>query len=305
MSGRQELWRDVGLAREGATGSGSGSQRSARASGPVTGMAGGASLLLARDVEMAYARRGDTIQALSPTTLEVAEGSFTALVGPSGCGKSTLLLILAGMLRPTGGQVMLLGHPLDRPSDKIGLALQSPALLPWKTVLENVMLAATLGAKRSARDSIKERARSLLTVAGIDGFRDHYPRQLSGGMRQRVAICRALVLDPPILLMDEPFVALDALTREALNAWFEDLWQRTRKGVVWVTHSIDEAVVLADEVVVMSPRPGRIVARVAIDLPRPRGVDVMTTAAFAGLCGEVRRCLGTSLPDGVPVQQQP
>lgn len=267
----------------------------------MNGMGGGVSLLAAHDVEMVYRRRDDTVRALSPTTLDVAEGSFTALVGPSGCGKSTLLMILAGMLCPTGGEVMLLGQRLDRPSDQIGLAFQSPALLPWKTVLENVMLAAALGAKRNSRDSMRERARTLLAVAGVDGFRDHYPRELSGGMRQRVAIVRALLLDPPILLMDEPFVALDALTREALNAWFQELWERTRKAVVWVTHSIDEAVVLANEVVVMSPRPGQIVRRIPISLPRPRGVDVMATAMFAELCGEVRRSLGTGLQEGVSV----
>lgn len=244
---------------------------------------------------MVYGQGSQCVRALAATNFQVRSGSFTALVGPSGCGKSTLLMMLAGMLQPTSGEVLLNGSTLGEASDQIGLALQSPALLPWKTVLDNVMLGVALGIRRRDRGQYVERASELLRVAGLDRFRQHFPRELSGGMRQRVAIVRSLLLDPPILLMDEPFVALDALTREGLNVWFENLWQRTGKAVVWVTHSIDEAVTLADEVVVMSPGPGRIIDRIAIGLPRPRDAKVMAEPAFAALCGRVRECLGAGV----------
>jgi NitT/TauT family transport system ATP-binding protein len=247
--------------------------------------------LVATGVAKQYRTNKGTIDALTTTDLAIEPGKFTTIVGPSGCGKSTLLMILAGLLDASAGEVRYDGTLMRSPQEGIGVVFQSPALLPWLTVQQNTVLPYTLNRRRRDRRAHTERAGELLSMVGLAGFEKRYPTELSGGMQQRNAIARALLLDPPVLLMDEPFGALDALTRERMNRWLADIWQEQQKAVALVTHSIDEAVFLADEVVVMSPRPGRIVERVTVDLPRPRDISVMKQPAFGELCGHIRSIL--------------
>jgi len=255
--------------------------------------------LTAAGVEKRYSSARGAVQALLETDLMVQPGRFVTIVGPSGCGKSTLLMILAGLLSPTSGEVRYNGVPIAGPHEDIGVVFQSPALLPWLSVLRNTMLPGRVGrhVSRADRRGHEARARELLSLVGLAGFEDRYPSELSGGMQQRNAIARALLLDPPVLLMDEPFGALDALTRERMNQWLADIWQAQQKAVALVTHSIDEAVYLADEIVVMSPRPGTVVERVQVDLPRPRKPDLMKTQEFAQLSGYIRQLLDSSETD--------
>jgi NitT/TauT family transport system ATP-binding protein len=240
---------------------------------------------LARDTAIALVgvsktfRRGAIeTRALDPIDLSVGAGEFLAIVGPSGCGKSTLLRLVAGLIPATAGAVALNGNPVTRPQTALGIVFQSPVLLEWRTVLDNVLLQLELRGIDPAPQ--RARAMELLGSVGLAEFADRYPRELSGGMRQRAAIVRALIHDPPLLLMDEPFGALDALTREQMRIDLEVLWLETRKTVVFITHSIDEAVLLADRVVVMSARPGRIERILPVDLARPRGLDGRKTPAF-------------------------
>jgi len=219
------------------------------------------------------------VQALSAVDLAVAEGEFVAIVGPSGCGKSTLMRIVAGLIPATTGAVHIAGTRIERPYTDLGIVFQAPTLLEWRTVLGNVLLQFEL--RGLDPKPHVARARALLDTVGLGEFADNFPRELSGGMRQRAAIIRALVHDPGLLLMDEPFGALDALTREQMRIDLEDLWLSSRKTVLFITHSIDEAVLLADRVIVMSPRPGRIDRVIDIDLPRPRGLDGRRLAGFA------------------------
>jgi NitT/TauT family transport system ATP-binding protein len=213
-------------------------------------------------------RRGDPVVALDNVTIAIAPGEFIALVGPSGCGKSTALSILAGLEAPTEGSAMVGGKELTGPNTETGVVFQRDLLLAWRSVLDNVLLQFDLRGQRPA--DARKRAMELLELVGIAGFADKRPHELSGGMRQRVAICRALVHDPPALLMDEPFGALDAITREQVTMDLGRIASETGKSVVFVTHSIDEAVFLADRVLVMTPRPGRIVAEIRVPEPRPR-----------------------------------
>ena len=236
-------------------------------------------------------RRTEPVVALADVSLSLPAGEFVAVVGPSGCGKSTLLRLLAGLQAPTTGQIVVGGEPLTVPRPDTAVVFQRPTLLPWRTVRGNVVLPDDVmpGRNRRAHD----RADDLLRLVGLDGFGDSYPAELSGGMRQRVALARALVLDPSLLLMDEPFAALDALLREELATELERIWLGHSRGgrpgfaignrptVLFVTHSIAEAVQLADRVVVMSPRPGRIVADIAVSLPRPRPPAGEDPAAIA------------------------
>jgi NitT/TauT family transport system ATP-binding protein len=213
---------------------------------------------------------GEGIRAISDVTLDVQENEFVTLVGRSGCGKSTLLRILAGLLTPTGGEVLVGGARVTRPRRDISLAFQRPALLPWRNVIENVMLPVeVLGLDKR---EYRAKAQSLLELVGLRGFERWRPYELSGGMQQRVALCRSLIHDPAVLLMDEPFAALDALTREELSLELQRIWAGHRKTIVFVTHSIQEAVLLADRIVVMTPRPGRVAKIVDVDLPRPRSL---------------------------------
>ena len=221
---------------------------------------------------------GGEVRALDPIDLVVPRGEFLAIVGPSGCGKSTLLRLIAGLLAPTAGEVRVDGVPVTRPQTRVGIVFQSPVLLEWRTVLDNVLLQLELRGEDPRPH--RERALALLESVGLAEFWDRYPRELSGGMRQRASIVRALIHDPPLLLMDEPFGALDALTREQMRVDLEALWLATRKTVVFITHSIDEAVLLADRVIVMSARPGRIEEILPIPLARPRGLEARRTPVF-------------------------
>jgi NitT/TauT family transport system ATP-binding protein len=234
--------------------------------------------------------RGEEIAALTNVDLDIADGEFVTVVGPSGCGKTTLLKILAGIMRSSSGNVMLNGVPVEKPSRDVGVVFQQPILLPWRTVLTNMLLPVEL----QHRDRLAHlaRARQYLLLAGLDGFENKYPHELSGGMQQRVGIGRALVHDPAVLLMDEPFGALDAMTRDFMNIELLRIWDESRKTVMLITHSIAEAVLLADRVVVMSPRPGRIVEVVPVELSRPRTLDMINSDAFGRYVKSIRRHFG-------------
>lgn len=233
-------------------------------------------------------RRGtQTTEALTPIDIEIAPGEFFAVVGPSGCGKSTLLKMVAGLVPATSGEIVIAGDTVRKPVTDLGIVFQSPVLLDWRTVLGNVLVQLELRGLDAA--SYEPAARRLLDAVGLKGFEDRYPFELSGGMRQRAAIVRALIHDPPVLLMDEPFGALDALTREQLRLDLEALWLAKRKTVVFITHSIDEAVLLADRVAVMSPRPGKIDRLLTIDLPRPRGVTARQLPGFTKVVDDVTK----------------
>ena len=244
-------------------------------------------LITVEHLEKTYTTKGRAlVKALAGISLEIGAGELVTIVGQSGCGKTTLLKILAGLLPRSGGRVTLRGRPVDGPSRDIGIVFQDPVLLPWRTVLDNVMLPVeVLGLDRASH---RTRARELLALVGLDGFEDKYPHELSGGMRQRVALARALVHDPSLLLMDEPFGALDAMTREAMNLELLRVWQESGKTIVFITHSIPEAVFLADLVVVMSARPGRVVEVVGVDLGRPRDLDLMASDEFGVYTRKIR-----------------
>lgn len=243
--------------------------------------------LALRDVGLTYATRRGEIQALADIDLSIQPGEFVALLGPSGCGKSTVLKLAAGLLAASRGQVELAGTAVAGPSRHTGVVFQKPNLLPWKTVLNNVLLPArTLGL---ARQPAVERATQLLELVGLGAFANDYPFELSGGMQQRVGIARMLLHDPDLLLMDEPFAALDALARESLTLELQRIWSQQRKSVLFITHSIQEAVFLADRVLVMSPRPGRIIDELIIPLPRPRTLETLVDSQFTGLCQHLRR----------------
>src|SRR5947207_1544743 len=215
---------------------------------------------------------GDLVTALQDINLRVEENEFLTIVGPSGCGKSTLLKLAAGLMLPTRGKVVFQGRIVDRPHRDVGLIFQQPVLLKWRTVLGNVLLPIEY-LHLPVREH-RQRALDLLAAVGLQGFEDKLPRELSGGMQQRAAIARALIFDPQVLLMDEPFGALDAMTREELSLELLRIWEERRKTIFFVTHSIPEAILLADRVVVMTPRPGRIARVLEIDLPLPRSVEL-------------------------------
>jgi NitT/TauT family transport system ATP-binding protein len=229
--------------------------------------------------------RGPVV-ALEDIDFEVADGEFVAIVGPSGCGKSTLLKILTGLLTASGGKAVLRGSPITGPRRDIGVVFQSPVLFPWRSVLDNVLLPADV--QRLGREQHTQIALDLLSLVGLGGFEHRYPWELSGGMQQRVSIVRALIHDPAMLLMDEPFGALDAMTREQMNIELQRIWLERRKTVVFITHSIPEAVFLADRVLVMTPRPGRIAETITVNIPRPRSLDVMNTPEVGSSVQRIR-----------------
>ena len=232
---------------------------------------------------------GAAVHALSRISLDIKPGEFVCVVGPSGCGKSTLLRLLAGLDGYSDGRLLLDGEAVAGPSRKVGVVFQAANLLPWMTVRDNVRLPLRVGGKHApAADRIER----LLAVTGLGEFGDKYPYELSGGMQQRAGICRALARDPEILLMDEPFGALDALTRERLNLELQRIWQENRKTILLITHSISEAILLADRVIVMSARPGRILADLHVPIPRPRTFDdIVLHPDYARLAKEVRGLL--------------
>jgi len=232
---------------------------------------------------------GGSVTALADTSLAVKDGEFICIVGPSGCDKSTLLRLLAGLDRPDQGHIQLNGHTVANPSRDVGVVFQSATLLPWLTIAANVSLPLRVGGKSKAPSLDTN---DLLEIAGLSGFGDKYPSELSGGMQQRAAICRALIRQPRVLLMDEPFGALDALTREHMNVELQRIWLATKKTVVLITHSISEAVFLADRVIVMSPRPGRVIADLPVQLDRPRSFDrTLGHPTFIALSRQVRGLL--------------
>jgi NitT/TauT family transport system ATP-binding protein len=232
-----------------------------------------------QDLTKVYATRDGPVRALDRICFRERRGEFLSNLGPSGCGKSTLLMIAAGLVPPSSGTVSVGDRLVDRPRTDIGIVFQNPVLLEWRTALGNVMLQAE--ARKMDRKSAESRARELLASVGLAGFEDKYPHELSGGMRQRVSICRALIHNPDHLLMDEPFGALDALTRDQLVLDLQALWMERRMTVLFITHSVTEAVFLSDRVVVMTPRPGRIDRIIEIDLPRPRTLAMRETPEFA------------------------
>ncbi|MSP88582.1 MAG: ABC transporter ATP-binding protein [Alphaproteobacteria bacterium] len=247
---------------------------------------------------MVFTRGGRAVHALDRIGFEVADGAFVAIVGPSGCGKSTLLKLVAGLRQPTKGRITLYGRPVQGPRADVGIVFQSPVLLPWRTVIGNVMLPIdVLGLDRPSH---RTKARELLALVGLAGFEEAYPQELSGGMQQRAAIARALVYDAPLLMMDEPFGALDAMTREQMNLEVQRIWSASGKTVVFITHSIPEAVFLADRIVVMSPRPGRVLSIIDNAAPRPRGLDDMSLPEFNRLVREIRQLLGSQGEAGGP-----
>jgi NitT/TauT family transport system ATP-binding protein len=223
------------------------------------------------------ARDGSTTLAVEGVDFTIGASEFVSLLGPSGCGKSTILSIIAGLIEPSSGQIRIEGRPIRAPYTDVGIVFQSDLLLDWRTVLGNVLIQFEM---RGLRGPHKERARALIASVGLGGFETKHPWELSGGMRQRVAICRALIHEPQLLLMDEPFGALDALTRAQLQIDLQNIWQSSRKTVVFVTHSIEEAVFLSDRVIVMTPRPGRVREVIEIDLARPRRLDVRDSPVF-------------------------
>ncbi|MFJ5261202.1 ABC transporter ATP-binding protein [Streptomyces sp. NPDC088387] len=245
------------------------------------------------DVAVRFRSRKRDVTALTDVSLTVGTGEFVAIVGPSGCGKSTLLKLVAGLLRPSAGDVRLHGERVDGPRHDIGYAFQRAALLEWRSARRNILLQAEI--RRMPAAVARRRADELIAMTGLEGFEDAYPHELSGGMQQRVALCRALLHRPPVLLMDEPFGALDALTREQLNMELNRIWRETGTTVLLVTHSISEACYLADRVVVMSPRPGTITEIVGIGLPAERDyTETMGRPEFREATSHIRGLLGAA-----------
>jgi len=240
-----------------------------------------------KGVSKTYKTQDGEVPSLRPLDFDVHEAEFLVVVGPSGCGKSTLLKLIAGLLPPSEGEIRVEGRIVTSPHRDVGIVFQSALLLPWRRVLENVMMPVEV--KGLPIDEYRQRALALLKMVGLDGFERKYPWQLSGGMQQRAAICRALVHDPKIVLMDEPFGALDAMTRERMNVELQRIQRETQKTVLLITHSIPEAVFLADRVMVMTARPGQIEAVYDVTLPRPRSLDMMADPRFVELTQTVRR----------------
>jgi NitT/TauT family transport system ATP-binding protein len=238
-------------------------------------------------VSKTYRTRDGDVPSLRPIDFSISEGEFLAVVGPSGCGKSTLLKMIAGLLPPSAGEIRIQGSKVLKPNRNVGVVFQNALLLPWRTVLGNVMLPIDM--KKLPKREYADRALRLLKTTGLEGFERKMPWQLSGGMQQRAAICRALIHDPKIILMDEPFGALDAMTRERMNLELQRIQSETGKTVLLITHSIPEAVFLADRVLVMSERPGSIAAVYDVPLRRPRSLDALSDPVFVSLTQAVRR----------------
>jgi NitT/TauT family transport system ATP-binding protein len=249
--------------------------------------AGDASGITLSGVSKTYRTRDGDVPSLRPLDFHINDGEFFVVVGPSGCGKSTLLKLISGLLPPTTGEVLVEGEKVTKPHGNVGIVFQNALLLPWRNILSNVMLPIDM--KRLPRQKYLDRAKALLKLVGLEGFEKKLPWQLSGGMQQRASICRALVHDPKIMLMDEPFGALDALTRERMNVELMRIQRETRKTVLLITHSIPEAVFLADRVLVMTERPGSIADIYDVPLPRPRSLAVMGDPTFVALTQRIRK----------------
>ena len=243
-------------------------------------------MIVLDDVSLAYAGRTGPVLALNGASISVGKGEFAAVVGPSGCGKSTLMKLVTGLVPPTKGTVSVDGKPVKGPVQIAGMAFQNANMLPWRTVIENVLLPLEIvqpyrGNFRSKKDEYRAKAEDLLTLVGLKGFGDRFPWELSGGMQQRASLCRSLIHEPALLMLDEPFAALDAFTREELWCVMRDIWQRLKFTVVLVTHDLREAVFLADTVHVMSARPGRVIETRKIDFARPRSLEICYQGDFS------------------------
>ncbi|AZW10793.1 ABC transporter ATP-binding protein [Bordetella bronchiseptica] len=252
----------------------------------VAGAGDGAALLTASNLSVVYRTSKGPITAVDNLSLQLGAGEFVSVLGPSGCGKSTLIKVFSGLLKPSGGKALLNGTPIDEPRGDVGIVFQQPTLLPWKTVLDNVLVPIRALGMNVAEGRAK--AMELLRLVGLEKFASNYPSELSGGMQQRVGIARGLIHDPALLLMDEPFSALDTMTRDRMSIELQRIWMATRKSALFITHSIAEAVFLSDRIVVMSARPGRIIREVTVNLPRPRTLATLTDPEFTRLCGELR-----------------
>ncbi len=246
-------------------------------------------LISVKEVSRTFTSGAKVVRALESVSCEIQTGSFVSILGPSGCGKSTLLKIISGLIPASSGKIMINGAVVSGPVENVGMVFQSPILLKWRSVLANVLLPVEF-AKLNTTSHTK-RARSLLKLVGLEGFEEMLPHQLSGGMQQRVSLCRALVTDPQLLLMDEPFGALDAMTRDELDLELLRIWEERKKTVLFVTHSIQEAVFLSDVVFVMSARPGKLLDELTIELPRPRTMEMMATAQFGEYTLSIRALL--------------
>jgi len=249
------------------------------------------------NVELIYKGVSGGVLALKGTTLTVARGEFAAVVGPSGCGKSSLMKLVTGLVPVDTGRIVIFGNEVKGPVKIAGMAFQNPNLLPWRKVIDNVLLPLEIVEPhrrqfRQKKAQFREQARALLATVGLDGFGDRYPWELSGGMQQRTSICRALIHEPEILMLDEPFGALDAFTREELWCVLRDVWALKRFTVVLVTHDLREAAFLADTIFVMSQRPGKIILRKEVDLPRPRELEISYTDKFNAIVHELRARIG-------------
>ena len=242
--------------------------------------------LEARDVTLTYRTKRGLLTALQSLSLAVGRHEFVSVIGPSGCGKSTLLKAISGLLPISAGTIALGGVPVDGPRPQVGIVFQAPTLLPWKTVIENVLVPARAMRLDIAR--YRDKATELLRLVGLEQFAANYPHELSGGMQQRVGLARGLIHDPDILLMDEPFAALDAITRENMGTELQRLWMTTGKSVLFITHHIPEAVFLSDRVIILSNRPAHVVNEMVVDLPRPRTLATMADPRFAAMCNDLR-----------------
>ena len=248
-------------------------------------------VMVAEKVSLIYKGSREPIVALKDLSVCVAFGEFVSILGPSGCGKTTLLKLVSGLLRPTAGSITLDGTPVHGPRRDVGVVFQQPTLLPWKTVLDNVLVPSRV--LRLNKDESHRKALELLRLAGLEKFAHNYPSELSGGMQQRVGLARGLVHDPRVILMDEPFGALDAMTREYMATELQRIWMATRKSVLFITHSIPEAVFLSDRVIILSARPGKVIDEVAVGLPRPRGLNTMADKIFSDHCNRLRKLFGS------------
>jgi NitT/TauT family transport system ATP-binding protein len=243
-------------------------------------------LIRGRGVAKTYHAKEGEVESLKPLDFDIQDGEFVSVVGPSGCGKSTLLKLVGGLLPATRGSIEIAGQRVEGPAGSVGIVFQNHVLLAWRTVLENIMLQIEV--RKLPHERGLAHARELVEMVGLKGFENKYPWQLSGGMQQRASICRALVHDPAILLMDEPFGALDAMTREKMNLELQRIWSAAKKTVLLITHSIPEAIFLSDRVLVMSERPGSIAAIYDVPLPRPRTLAMMGGAEFGALAQKIR-----------------
>ena len=254
-------------------------------------------LVSLQSVSMVYGRGADAVRAIEDVTLDIAKGEFIAVVGPSGCGKSSLMKLISGLHLPSEGRLTIEGRPVTGPLKSVGMAFQNSNLLPWRNAINNVLLPLEIvqphrSRIRSQRAQYRAQALKLLESVGLAGFAEKHPWELSGGMQQRASICRALIHEPEILMLDEPFGALDAFTREELWCTLRDIQQQRKVTVMLVTHDLREAVFLADTVYVMSNRPGRIVMRREVGLPRPRDLEVTYTSEFQSIVHDLRACIG-------------